>query len=142
MGDWPRWVDLPNVDSAAMYSAFLHYDCRMHSHEQIRTGAYRPVWSGHLTMIIHRMEQEGILPAARVQGTVHVKETQCQQMGCKRCEEGRGGYQFKWYSQYWAKQYNALKRPGAWEAPEPREEPTASSSLHLWVRLDSADAAA
>ena len=95
MGDWPRWIDLPNVDSQAMYSAFLAYDCRMQSHEEIRAGGYRPVWSGHLMMIIHRVAEEGVVPAFRVNGTGNVKETPCQQMGCKRCEEGKGGYQFK-----------------------------------------------
>ena len=141
MGDWPRWIDDPNVDSSAMYSAFLSYECRMQSHEEIRAGAYRPVWSGHLKMIIHKLGTDDCLGAFRVSDGGHVKETPCRQMGCRRCEEGRGGYQFKWYSRYWAKEYNKMKRPGAWQAPQSREEPTASSGMRFWVRSSSAEAA-
>ena len=141
MGDWPRWIDHPNVDSAAMYSAFLSYECRMQSHEEIRAGAYRPVWSGHLKMIIHKLGTDDVLGAYRVSDPGHVKETPCQQMGCRRCEQGKGGYHFNWYSRYWAKEYNELKHPGAWQAPQSREEPTASSGMRFWVRSSSAEAA-
>ena len=124
-----------------MYSAFLSYDLCMQSHEEIIAGAYRPVWSGHLKMIIHKLGDEVLLPACRVSDPGYVKEVPCQQMGCKRCEQGRGGYQFKWYCRYWAKEYNRLRRPGSWEAPQPKDEPTAASGMRFWVLSDRADAA-
>ena len=141
MADWPRWIDLSTVDSYAMYSAYLNYEYRMQqSYEEIRTGAYRPVWSGHLTMIIHKLGDD-TMPGIRLPGAGKLKETPCRQAGCARCEQGQGGYQFKWYSPHWARHYNSLKRRGAWEAPQPGEEPTASSGLRFWERASSADAA-
>ena len=139
MGDLPRWVDRPDVDSAAMYSAFMAYDYHMKTQkvEGMDLGAYHPIWYGHLHMYIHKVEgEEDILSATLRPRNDNVREMACRTVGCRRCEEGRGGYQFKWYSRYWAKWYHMSARPGAWKAPEPLEEPTAFS-IHFWERVDT-----
>ena len=87
-------------------------------------------WSpGLLFMINNRVRHvEGVVRVA----PPDFPERECQQRPCRRCDASAGGYQFKWYSRYWAEFYNERRRPGSWEAPEPRGEPTASSSLRFW----------
>ena len=46
----------------------------------------------------------------------------CQRSPCRRCDEGVGGFQFKWYSAVWARTYNRLRREGSWKAPELTEQ--------------------
>ena len=136
MGDFPRWVDRKDVDSQAMYSAYLKYDWNMK--QQFNDPAVRPIWWGCLHMVLHRME-DGELPAMG-SNSGGLRAVSCQQRPCQRCENGFGGYQFRWYSRYWAKHYNDLARPGSWRAPgvdpstidDPSERfwaPVASSSL-------------
>ena len=43
----------------------------------------------------------------------------CSAFGCGRCKDRRGGYQFRWYSQYWHTGYLAARRPGSWVPGEP-----------------------
>ena len=139
MGDYPRWVDREDVDSAAMYSAFMSYEHHMKTNEDMNTGAYHPVWWGHLHMIMHRVEVPlDFLNSATRLNNLHVRPIECTKVGCKRCEAGRGGYQFRWYSRYWAKSYNMARRPGAWAAPEPAEQHE-SSGLRFWERREGAD---
>ena len=56
MGDWPRWIDRQDVDSAAMYSAFIAYDYHTKTQkvEGMDLGAYHPIWYGHLKLVLHR----------------------------------------------------------------------------------------
>ena len=129
MGDFPRWLDREDVDSAAMYSAYLKYEFQMRKEYFKNTGAYRPVWDGHLVMIMHKLPDIGRpCQAPNVPG---VRKVNCQKRPCARCDGGRGGYQFRWYCPYWGKFYNDLRRPNSWEAPG-GEPPSASQSLRFW----------
>ena len=135
MGDYPRWVDNHKVDSAAMYQAYLEY------HIQIRKEVFQdeteeewaPVWWGHLHFLLHRMTFLGV-GAPHAAPERGVKTVNCTQRPCLRCAMGRGGYQFRWYSLCWAKQYNLMKREGAWAAPEPRQgERILDCPRWIWV---------
>jgi hypothetical protein len=91
----PRWIDDASVDSMAMYSAFLsvvndslEYKCRQ-------------------LYIIHHRPGPGICQP-------FPKRIWCTDVGCRRCAEGFGGYQFRWYHPSWMAAYLRLKRPGAW----------------------------
>ena len=67
----------------------------------------RPMPEFHLKLwdIVHREE-------------ITVFHRSCQRSPCRRCDEGVGGFQFKWYSAVWARTYNRLRREGSWKAPE------------------------
>ena len=131
MGDFPRWLDRDDVDSCAMYSAYLAYDLFMRKEYFFGTGAYRPVWDGHLHMIMHEIRVDGVPRRVTPAAGGRVREVPCQRRPCLRCESGRGGYQFRWFSPYWAKFYNERRREGSWRAPT--GEPTAAASLRFWV---------
>ena len=128
MGDFPRWVHSEDVDSSAMFSAYLSYDLKMKEWHFGDEASWHPVWHGHLFMINHRVRH--------VEGVVRVEPhgvpgRDCQQRPCRRCETLAGGYQLRWYSRYGAKFYSERRRPRSWGAPEPQAEPTASSSLRF-----------
>ena len=91
----PRWIDDPTVDSAAMYSAFLSV-----------VGDSVKEDCGQLFLINHR-PGPSILPS-------FPRNIWCRHLGCSRCGEGRGGYQFRWYHPSWVKAYLSMKRPGSW----------------------------
>ena len=123
MANYPRWVDEERVDSAAMYSAYLQYQawtCREVMFQDDTKEKWAPIWWGHLRCIHHR----AILPAwaaalhIRTPSEPGVKRVDCTQPRCQRCAEGKGGYQFRWYSPLWAKEYNIRRREGSWVAPE------------------------
>ena len=134
MGDFPRWVDREDVDSQAMYSAYLRYEFgRQQTH--FRHADWRPVWWGQLDMIVHRVPHVPGMTLVRPD-TKTVQERACEKERCPRCEARMGGYQFRWYSCYWTKTYNEVRRGGAWEAPEPAEEPVDDPSLRFWKRPD------
>ena len=130
MADFPRWVDQEDVDSAAMYSAYLSYEHEMRKMYFVDTPAARPMWSGHLFMINHRVSlppRGFVCPDAP-----NVPGRSCEREHCQRCLTGKGGYQFRWYSCYWGKFYNDRRRAGSWKAPELDGEPTAFASLRFW----------
>ena len=129
MGDFPRWVDRGDVDSQAMYSAYLKYDYNMK--QQLKDPGVRPLWWGCLHMIMHRVENDELSAVPR-DNVGSLRTVSCQQRPCRRCEEGWGGYQFRWYSRYWAKTYNELARPGAWKAPEADYSCTDDPSVRFW----------
>ena len=52
-----------------------------------------------------------------------IPERVCNDPGCVRCAELRGGYQFRWYSTLWKEAYIRMKKPGAWVPGEPEEAP-------------------
>ena len=100
MGDLPRWIDDPTVDSPSMLSAYLF----VRSSTQ---DAGRVI--GPLTIVVH-------LPALAFtpSGTVSVL---CADADCQRCRSGRGGYAFRWYHHSWHETYLEGARPGAWQGP-------------------------
>ena len=76
MGDFPRWIDREDVDSPAMFSAYLSYENAIQAQFSYKTGAYRPVWDGHLHMINHRKPcMEGICIPRDVS---RVRQVDCQ----------------------------------------------------------------
>ena len=133
MGDFPRWIDREDVDSAAMYSAYLAYDYVMKQKYSHIIGACRPVWHGHLHIIDHKKPDiEGIcLP----RDAPWVRQVDCRQQPCRRCDEKSGGYQFRWFSPYWAKFYNLKRREGSWKAPIGDHETATSASLRFWEEI-------
>ena len=118
MADLPRWVDQSDVDSTAMLSAFLKYHHETsEALKEMHGMSYQPIWDGQLWSIMHR---DPPLPAGVRKGgmPLRIPQRPCQKPMCSRCGV-RGGYVFRWYSPYWAKYYNNLRRPGSWKAPEP-----------------------
>ena len=120
MADFPRWVDRSDVDSSAMLSAFITYHTEVSAMLEQKNGlSYQPVWEGHLWSIIHR-------PAPALEGVstpllpLRIPQLPCRDPACQRCGV-RGGYQFRWFSPYWAHYYNSMRKPGSWEAPDPGE---------------------
>ena len=118
MADFPRWVDQWDVDSQAMLSAFIAYHVEVSEMLKVKHGmSFQPIWEGQLWSIIHEDP-----PALRgtVTATMPLKIPMlpCRREDCPRCGV-RGGYMFRWYSPYWAAQYNKMRRAGSWEAPEP-----------------------
>ena len=135
MGDFPRWIDREDVDSAAMYSAYLAYDYSMKKKHSHIIGASRPVWDGHLKMIDHRRPSfEGFCVPPDTTG---VRQVDCQKRPCRRCDERRGGYQFRWCSPYWAKFYNLKRQEGSWKAPTGDHEAATAASLRFWEERGS-----
>ena len=129
MGDFPRWVDRADVDSQAMYSAYLSYDYTMK--KKFKDQGVRPLWWGSLKMVLHRRENDELSAVPRDNGGCF-RHVFCTQRPCLRCDEGRGGYQFRWYCRYWAKAYNELAREGAWKAPEADSSCTDDPSVRFW----------
>ena len=136
MGDFPRWIDREDIDSNAMYSAYLQY--RIQTEQLLPsepTALWRLEWAGHMYMILHRIDD---VPATTfVRPNPGIREVDCSRRPCRRCDAGMGGYQFRWYSQYWAKHYNEIRRPGAWRAPEPGPPTRRNESLRFWTQQEA-----
>ena len=135
MGDLPRWIDDEKVDSQAMLSAYMGYEHMSRTELAAgNQGNFRPIWWGHLTMVVHKMN--GVQGTLLTQPLAGIKDMDCEKRACSRCTQGRGGYQFRWYSRAWAKRYNEMRRPGSWEAPEPLAacSDETDASLRFWRR--------
>ena len=98
----PRWIDDPTVDSAAMYSAFLSV---IDSDPTIIIDSVKEDCA-QLFLINHRPGPT-YLPS-------FPRNIWCRHLGCARCGQGHGGYQFRWYHPSWVKAYLSMKRPGSW----------------------------
>ena len=117
MADLPRWVHRSDVDSSAMLSAFIAYHNEMSAMLEEKHGlSYQPVWAGHLSSFMH--EGPPGLAGLEVPMPLQIPQLPCRVEACRRCGV-RGGYVFRWYSPYWARTYNMVRRPGSWKAPEP-----------------------
>ena len=139
MGDFPRWIDREDVDSQAMYGAYMRYQFVFETTVLKDRAGSLPIWYGHLHMILHRVDMEAaadLPPGAIVRPNMRgLQSRACKKRACSRCEHGAGGYQFRWYSRYWAKWYNENKRAGAWTAPEPSAETTDDDpSIRFWTQ--------
>ena len=120
----------------AMYSAFLQYQLEttriLPQEERV---LWRPEWWGHIFMILHRIDDT---PATLLRPPSEgIREVDCLRRPCSLCDAGMGGYQFRWYSQYWAKHYNQMRRPGAWLAPEPDPPTRRNASLRFWMQRET-----
>ena len=114
MAHWPRWIDNDGVDSQAMLGSYLNYVTELEQNNRPMPWFYGLLWD-----VVHR-ERTTVwnYMAERVDPPCLVLHRPCLAPHCARCEEGRGGYQFRWYSALWAANYNRIRRPGSWEAPE------------------------
>ena len=118
MADLPRWVDQDDVDSTAMLNAFVRYHYETSVALQEKHGvSYQPIWEGQLWSIMHR-DPPCVADLLKGPMPMRIPQRPCQKPVCARCGV-RGGFVFRWYSPYWAKYYNELRRPGSWKAPEP-----------------------
>ena len=102
MADWPRWIDDARVDSAAMLSAFEAFCVR----EPDYSRGFQDLF-----VIVHRCNYQ-IAPAWTL------PSRRCQALSCRRCEQGSGGYQFRWWHRSWESDYEKLCRRGAWKRNE------------------------
>ena len=111
----PQWIESDFVDSQAMLVAFKHYKytCSGEAEAQLK----------HLYVIDHRMPKTVVLGGIPVE-VKEVRDEQpvrkCRKNPCTRCGQQQGGYQFKWYSERWAKWYDENRRPGSLSAAEIR----------------------
>ena len=117
MADLPRWVERWDVDSTAMLNAFVRYHYEVSEALKQKHGtSFQPIWEGQLWSYIH--ENPSFLDEMpKGQMPMQIPQRPCQKIDCARCGV-RGGFVFRWYSPYWAKYYNNLRRPGSWEAPD------------------------
>ena len=109
-----------DVDSHAMLSAFLRFHKEgSETLQEKHRMSYQPFWQGQLWSFKHRDPLELPCPIVRkMPMPLRIPQLPCQERMCSRCGV-RGGFVFRWYSPYWAKYYNEMRRPGAWKAPEP-----------------------
>ena len=118
MADLPRWIDRWDVDSMAMLSAFITYHGEMRKWLEDQHGmSFQPIWEGFLWCILHK-DPPHLAALGRTILPMKIPRKRCRQRDCHRCGV-RGGFVFRWYSPYWAKEYNRVRRPGSWKAPEP-----------------------
>ena len=69
MGDFPLWVDREDVDSQAVFSAYMRYQLVTQGAHFRDATDWRPVWWGHLHMILHRVgDVEGTLIRPDMEG--------------------------------------------------------------------------
>ncbi len=97
----PIWIDDPLVDSQAMYSAFLHYQCTQRARVDDRN-----------TLILDIVWHQGPLPAV---WPLFTTQKSCQVRDCVRCRTLRGGYVFRWYAKEWADAYLSQASERAWK---------------------------
>ena len=120
MADLPRWVQQSDVDSSAMLNAFLRFHKEASEALQEKHGmSYQPFWEGQLWSFKHRDPPGMAFPGVRrMPMPLRIPQLPCRERACNRCGV-RGGFVFRWYSPYWARHYNDLRRPGSWRAPQP-----------------------
>ena len=104
MGHLPRWGG-PDVDSAAMLSAFISWASEAPEAELQATFP-------HLWMVDHRGPGEPLAPPG-IRGLV-VPSRSYLGKNCQRCANPWGGYQFRWIDPRWLERYEAMRRAGSW----------------------------
>ena len=117
MADLPRWVPSQRVDSLAMLSGFLSYlgKCSAAEKEAL-SYLYEVEHRTRRTVNIYGVE---LVPQ---QVSAPVPSIPCAEPTCERCLTQRGGYQFRWYSKLWEKNYRACRRQGSWLPGEPEAD--------------------
>ena len=106
MANLPRWIHSPRVDSQAMLGAYTYVARR------------EDPWYGKLLFRRHTFDDFGI-PVAPAPASVRV--VPCEERPCYRCENKRGGFQFKWMHITWMEEYKRAARPGSWDPDETDE---------------------
>ena len=102
----PRWIDDSTCDSPAMLTAYLDY------HLNAEQSGVRICSFTDLYMVVHR-PADAPPPSLCLSGKSTAMSTRpCTVPLCKRCEEGRGGYMFRWYYPRWEAVYLQERRKG------------------------------
>ena len=111
----PRWVPMANVDTSAMFIAFMHW---------YRQPASRRVFNAmHMDQIITMVDHGAIAPATDTEWVedhyVPIRKVLCDGILCKRCQAHGGsqlpnGYIFRWFSPFWESVYMDFRRPNSW----------------------------
>ena len=110
MAHFPRWIDHPGVDSAAMLTAFLNWAETAPPEEQLEVEC--------LYTVNHAMDMMGVQHLKpRLPTGVGMRSVQCNAANCRRCTNLYGGYQFRWYDSRWVDAYNRGRRKGAVSLP-------------------------
>ena len=111
MGDLPRWINNPKVDSTAMFFAWQDYARSLEkagNNEEVKKLC-------HLVQYDHVVRPTLLnIMATRIDPPPCPEILVCQTVGCRRCADGRGGYKFRWYDKRWYKGYLAKRREGSW----------------------------
>ena len=113
--DWdflarPVWVDDEKLDSQAMLSAFLRYI-------QGLPAVQRDGFISQVHIIEHCVTDKPLPTPGGIRAVA------CTDKDCKRCTQGWGGYQFRWYHPLWYHYYKDLCRPGSWHVLPPLAPP-------------------
>eukprot|EP00438_Fugacium_kawagutii_P022093 Skav219837 [mRNA] locus=scaffold859:193541:193897:+ [translate_table: standard] len=117
MADLPRWIHNSKVDSMAMLSAYIQWvgrELRRCNPEAYPEGTRVIVGEEHHTLPTVMHWWDG-MPSLKV------NEKICTDSLCERCRVGRGGYQFRWYSANWYKDYLKMKREDSWKRGDPED---------------------
>ena len=111
----PRWVPMANVDTSAMFIAFMHW---------YRQPASRRVFNAmHMDQSITMVDHGAIAPATDTEWVedhyVPIRKVLCDGILCKRCQAHGGsqlpnGYIFRWFSPFWESVYMDFRHPNSW----------------------------
>ena len=111
----PRWVPMSNVDSPAMFIAFMHW---------YRQPTSRRVFKAmHMDDLMTMVEHGAITPATVTEWVedhyVPIRKVLCDGILCKRCQAHGGpslpkGYTFRWFSPFWESVYLSSRCPNSW----------------------------
>ena len=106
MAHFPRWIDDSSVDSQAMFSAVLWFQY-----------SYPDQYELHGLQELFMVEHKPYMDMVELNGERPLKHPwkACTQLHCKRCRDGQGGYQFRWYDTRWYAKYVELARKGSWK---------------------------
>ena len=102
MAHFPRWVDEPTVDSGAMLCAYLQWSRGATFHELEDTVPF--LWT---------VEHSPFLASPTSINGVRIPTKACNTVGCARCANKGGGFQFKWADRRWMPFYERIRREGS-----------------------------
>ena len=105
MAHFPRWIEHSTVDSAAMCIGYVEWVRKEHKKGR------DPVL---LPEIRHYPYDLLIGVEVKSASGIDLPWLPCATVNCERCQMGRSGYKFRWYSKMWEKAYMKLRREGSW----------------------------
>ncbi|CAE7207020.1 unnamed protein product [Symbiodinium natans] len=118
MADLPRWINSSKVETPAMFMAYVQWLGKELQKADPETypedkPVIVPEEKHHLPTVIHRSDYVTSLKA---------NEKLCTASECERCQSGRGGYQFRWYSALWYEGYlKGRQREDRWTLGDPED---------------------
>jgi len=121
----PRWVPMANVDSSAMFIAFLAW--------YRQPSSRRVFYAMRMDAIMTQIDHGAIGPLTDTEWFedhyVPIRKVLCDGILCKRCRDHGGnsilpnGYIFRWFSPFWESVYMSFRNP----------------NLNSWVPADGYD---